>query len=89
MPFVRSESTASQLRVLLCGHVPRVAQTKGTPLHRSNAQELISKVPVIVVDGTTAVCDGGEFGGVSNGSLPAWYFFFSLAPLDAHLGSPM
>ncbi len=27
--------------------------------HRSNAQQLISKVPVIEVDGYGAVCDGG------------------------------
>ena len=27
--------------------------------HRSNAEELVNKVPVIEVDGMTAVCDGG------------------------------
>ena len=27
--------------------------------HRSNAQTLISKVPVIEVEGTVAVCEGG------------------------------
>lgn len=29
-------------------------------IHRSNAQEKISHVPVIEVDGTVAVCDGGS-----------------------------
>ena len=29
------------------------------PLHRSNAEKLIAKVPVIKVDGHVAVCDGG------------------------------
>jgi hypothetical protein len=28
-------------------------------VHRSNAQELISRVPVIEVDGMVAMCDGG------------------------------
>ena len=28
--------------------------------HRSNAEELVSKVPVITVNGTVAVCDGGS-----------------------------
>lgn len=28
-------------------------------LHRSNAQELIARVPVIEVDGHVAMCDGG------------------------------
>ena len=27
--------------------------------HRSNAEELVNKVPVIMVDGFEAVCDGG------------------------------
>lgn len=28
--------------------------------HRSNAEELISKVPIVEVDGTVALCDGGK-----------------------------
>mmetsp|Transcript_18708 Transcript_18708/g.20339 ORF Transcript_18708/g.20339 Transcript_18708/m.20339 type:complete len:108 (+) Transcript_18708:70-393(+) len=29
-------------------------------IHRSNAEELVNKVPVIEVEGYTAVCDGGS-----------------------------
>jgi uncharacterized Zn-finger protein len=28
--------------------------------HRSNAEKLVSKIPVITVNGTVAVCDGGS-----------------------------
>eukprot|EP00952_Eustigmatos_sp_NYUAD-ZCMA_P010715 43796-Eustigmatos_ZCMA.PRE.1 len=28
--------------------------------HRSDAEELVAKYPVIEVDGTVALCDGGE-----------------------------
>mmetsp|Transcript_14323 Transcript_14323/g.21064 ORF Transcript_14323/g.21064 Transcript_14323/m.21064 type:complete len:113 (+) Transcript_14323:70-408(+) len=30
--------------------------------HRSNAQELIAKVPIVEVEGTLAICDGGGGG---------------------------
>ena len=37
--------------------------TSGSPYtegkHRSNAEELVNQIPVIEVDGHTAVCDGG------------------------------
>lgn len=28
--------------------------------HRSDAEELIAKVPIVMVDGPIALCDGGE-----------------------------
>lgn len=30
--------------------------------HRSNAEELVAQYPVIEVEGTVALCDGGEGG---------------------------
>lgn len=41
--------------------------------HRSNAMELVNKVPVIEVDGEMAVCDGG------GGGLGHPYEYISLA----------
>lgn len=38
-------------------------------LHRSNAQELIAKVPIIEVDKTVAMCDGGGGGRYLSSSI--------------------
>jgi hypothetical protein len=43
----------------VCVHGCVIVQSN---LHRSNAQELIAKVPVIEVAGNVAVCDGGTLG---------------------------
>ena len=36
-----------------------VLQVPPRPVHRSNAEQLIHKVPVVLVDGHLAICDGG------------------------------
>ena len=53
----------SPLRGVTLSHAPAVpvGVSLQANAHRSNAQDLISKVPVVIVDGRRAVCDGGAF----------------------------
>lgn len=51
-------------------------------IHRSNAEELIARVPVVEVAGNTAMCDGG---GGNMGHPSAFFFYmpFARAPFPA------
>ena len=73
--FLRAASFFDAARPSLSSPPPLLPQLGPKPnIHRSNAEELIARVPVVEVAGNTAMCDGG--GG--NMGHPSAFFFLPL-----------
>lgn len=59
---VRAPRALARLAARALSATARPEELPPTNLHRSNAQELVSAVGVIEVDGHVAMCDGGALG---------------------------